>query len=75
MAPRASAIKEHSFSETVAAQIKAPQPDKSMRQSGPFLQSGVPVIRWTSGRTSLLLQQLTKIPFEPLKEASLNHLT
>ena len=25
------------------------QPDQSMRQSGPFLQSGASVIRWTSG--------------------------
>ena len=25
------------------------QPDLSMKQSGPFLQSGASVIRWTSG--------------------------
>ena len=52
LAPRASAIKEQSFSEAVAARIEAPQedqPDLSMRQSGPFLQSGASVIRWTSG--------------------------
>ena len=29
--------------------LKEDQPDPSMRQSGPFLQSGVSVIRWTSG--------------------------
>ena len=29
--------------------IKEDQPDLSMRQSGPFLQSGASVIRWTSG--------------------------
>ena len=34
------------FSEAEAARIEAP----SMRQSGPFLQSGASVIRWTSGR-------------------------
>ena len=52
VAPRASAIKEQGFSEAVAARIEAPQgdqPDQSMRQSGPFLQNGASVIRWTSG--------------------------
>ena len=29
--------------------LKEGQPDLSMRQSGPFLQSGASVIRWTSG--------------------------
>ena len=29
--------------------LKEYQPDLSMRQSGPFLQSGASVIRWTSG--------------------------
>ena len=29
--------------------LKEDQPDQSMRQSGPFLQSGASVIRWTSG--------------------------
>ena len=29
--------------------IKEDQPDQSMRQSGSFLQSGVSIIRWTSG--------------------------
>ena len=29
--------------------LKEDQPDMSMRQSGPFLQSGASVIRWTSG--------------------------
>ena len=48
LAPRASAIKEQGFSEAVAARIED-QPDLSMRQSGPFLQSGASVIRWTSG--------------------------
>ena len=32
--------------------LKEAQPDLSMRQSGPFLQSGASVIRWTSGLTS-----------------------
>ena len=52
LAPRASAIKEQGFSEAVAARIEAQpedQPDLFMRQSGPFLQSGASVIRWTSG--------------------------
>ena len=29
--------------------LKGAQPDQSMRQSGPFLQSGASLIRWTSG--------------------------
>ena len=29
--------------------LKESQPDQSMRQSGPFLQSGATLIRWTSG--------------------------
>ena len=29
--------------------LKEDQPDQSVRQSGPFLQSGVSLIRWTSG--------------------------
>ena len=29
--------------------LKGDQPDQSMRQSGPFLQNGASVIRWTSG--------------------------
>ena len=125
--------------------LREDQPDQSMRQSGPFLQSGVSLIRWTSGHPpvklvadflmhlfqdrklhpssidgyrsdiadklgnwlinvskdenlahlldsfhrdrpkgrrgipswnlSLVLHQLTKAPFEPLKEASFKHLT
>ena len=31
---------------------KEDQPDQSMRQSGPFLQSGASVIRWIQGTTS-----------------------
>ena len=52
VAPRTTAIKEQGFSEAVAARIEAPQRDQldqSMRQRGPFLQSGVSLIRWTSG--------------------------
>ena len=125
--------------------IREDQPDQSMRQTGPFLQSSALVIRWTSGHApiktvadflmylfqdrklqpstideyrsaiadklgnspinvskdenltrlldsfhrdrskgrrgipswnlSLVLHQLTKAPFEPIKEASLKHLT
>ena len=29
--------------------LKGSQPDQSMKQSGPFLQNGVSLIRWTSG--------------------------
>ena len=29
--------------------LKEDLPDQSMRQSGPFLQSGASLIRWTSG--------------------------
>ena len=53
MAARVSAIKDEGFSEALAAQIrllKEIQPDPSMRQSRPFLQSGATVIRWTSKR-------------------------
>ena len=52
MAPRATAIKEQSFSEGWQQElrpIKGDQPDQSMRQSGSFLQSGASLIRWTSG--------------------------
>ena len=31
--------------------LKGDQPDQSMRQSGPFLQSGASLIRWTSGHS------------------------
>ena len=124
--------------------LKGDPPNQSMRQSGPFLQSGAALIRWTSGHplwtqwlisfctyfrtgnyspvplmvtgrplltnweihpsisarmktslvswivsietdpkvggefppgTSLVIHQLTKAPFEPIKEASLKHLT
>ena len=48
LAPRATKIKEQGFSEAVAARIEAVY-DQSMRQSGPFLQSGASLIRWTSG--------------------------
>ena len=51
-APRTSAIKEQGFFEAVAAGIDSPQEsqsDQSMKQTGPFLQSGATVIRWTSG--------------------------
>ena len=50
MTPRASAIKEQGFSEAVTARIEAPQRGvtRSMRQSGPFLQSGASAIRRTS---------------------------
>ena len=55
MAPRATAIKEQGFSEAVAARIEASQRGSTRsvkvakRQSGPFLQSGASLIRWTSG--------------------------
>ena len=52
LAPRATAIKEQGFSEAVAARIEAPQRGSTRfvyEQSGPFLQSGASVIRWTSG--------------------------
>ena len=116
--------------------LKEDQPDQSMRQSGPFLQSGASLIRWTSGHPladflmylmdrklqpstingyrsaivdklgnspfniskdknftclldsfhrdrpkgrrgilSLVLYQLTRASFEPIKESSLKHLT
>ena len=51
LAPRASAIKEQDFSETVAARIEAPQrvSTRSVYEvSGPFLQSGSAAIRLTS---------------------------
>ena len=44
LAPRARAIKEQA-----SLRQWQHQPDLSMRQSGPFLQSGASVIRWTSG--------------------------
>ena len=50
VAPRASAIKEQDFSEAVAARIEVPQRGTTSsvyEASGPFLQSGTSVIRWT----------------------------
>ena len=52
LAPRATKIKEQGFSEQWQQEsrlLKEDQPDQSMRQSGPFLQSGASLIRWTSG--------------------------
>ena len=49
LAPTAEAIKEQGFSSPVALRIEAPQPEQSMRQSGPFLLDGVKQVRWTSG--------------------------
>ena len=52
LAPRASAIKKQGFSETVAARVEAPQRGSTRsvyEASGPFLQSGASVTRWTSG--------------------------
>ena len=52
LAPRASAIKEQGFSEAVAARIEAPQRGSTRsvyEASGPFLQNGSSVTRWTSG--------------------------
>ena len=51
LAPRASAIKQQGFWQWQheLRLLKDDQPDPSMRQSGPFLQSGASVIRWTSG--------------------------
>ena len=40
--------------------LKEDQPDQSMRQSGPFLQNGVSLIRWTSGHP-LQSQLLTSL--------------
>ena len=52
LAPRATAIKEQGFSETVAAQIEAPQrgSTRSVYEARwTIFQSGASVIRWTSG--------------------------
>ena len=52
LAPRASAIKEQGFSEAVAARIETPQRGSTRsayEASGPFLQNGSSVTRWTSG--------------------------
>ena len=52
LTPRVRAIKEQGFSEAVQNELRLlneDQPDPSMRQSGPFLQSGASVIGWTSG--------------------------
>ena len=52
LAPRASEIKEHGFSEAVAASIEAPQRGLTRsvyEASGPFLQNGSSVTRWISG--------------------------
>ena len=52
LASRTTAIKEQGFSEAVAARIEAPQRGSTRsvyEASGPFLQSGASLIRWTSG--------------------------
>ena len=52
LSPSISGIKEQGVSEAVAARIEAPQrgsTSQDMRISGPFLQSGATLIRWTSG--------------------------
>ena len=52
MAPRVSAIQEQGLSEAVAARIEAPQRgsiSSVYEASGPFLQSGASLIKWTSG--------------------------
>ena len=54
-------IKEQGFSEVVAARIED-QPDQSMGQSGPFLQSGVSVIRCTSRHPCKASSRLPTVP-------------
>ena len=52
MAPRATTIKNRASLRQWQQELKLlreDQPDQSMRQSGPFLQSGASLIRWTSG--------------------------
>ena len=52
LAPRATAIKEQSFSEAVAARIEAPQRGSTRsvyEAKWTIFQSGASVIRWTSG--------------------------
>ena len=52
VAPRASANKEQGFLKAVAARIETPQRGSARsvyEASGPFLQSGASVIRWTWG--------------------------
>ena len=52
MAPRATTIKERGFLKQWRQELrllKGDQLGQSMRQSGPFLQSGASLIRWTSG--------------------------
>ena len=46
LAPRATPMKQWQQGLRL---LKEDQPDQSMRQSGPFLQSGASLIRWTSG--------------------------
>ena len=56
LAPRTSVIREQGFSEAEADKLrllKESQPDQSMRKSGPSLQSGSTVIRWTSGHSPI----------------------
>ena len=51
MAPRASERSRASLRQwqKELRLLKEDQPDQSMRRSGPFLQSGASLIRWTSG--------------------------
>ena len=56
MAPRAPAIEEQGLSEAVSARIEDPQRG-SIRSvyeaSGPFLQNGASLIRWTTGHPTV----------------------
>ena len=50
LAPRATKIKEQGRQwQQELRLLKENRLDRSMRQSGPFLQSGASLIRWTSG--------------------------
>ena len=52
MAPRATQSKNRASLRQWQRELrllKEAQPDQSMKQSGPFLQSGASLIRWTSG--------------------------
>ena len=74
MAPRATSIKEQGFSEAVAARIEAPQRGSTRsvyEASGPFLQIGASLIRWTSGHPPPPCKVSCWLPYVPIEDRKL----
>ena len=53
--------------------LKGDPPGQSMRQSGPFLQSGASLIRWTSGHPRKFSRRLPYVPFSGQEITAQHH--